>query len=289
MPASPPSERADSSASPSLSAAAIASFRARVWAHWREHGRHDLQWRLTADPYAILVSEVMLQQTQVPRVVPKYTEWMEQFPTIDSLAAAPLEAVLRAWQGLGYNRRAVALKRAAEIVSDQHGGVLPRDVAALMALPGIGPATAAGVMAFAYGKPVVYLETNVRGVYIHEFFGDAEKVPDRDILPLLEATLDDSDPRRWFYALLDYGWWLKRTYPNPTRRSAHYARQGKFEGSRRQRRSRLLRSVMAEPGTTADSLARDLDLSFGETASLLDSLATEGFLRCEDERWFVAE
>jgi A/G-specific adenine glycosylase len=287
--ASRASEHAGSSVPRTLSAAVVASFRARVWAHWREHGRHDLPWRLTADPYAILVSEVMLQQTQVSRVLPKYTEWMDQFPTIDSLAAAPLEAVLRAWQGLGYNRRAVALKRASEIVSAERGGVLPRDATALVALPGIGPATAAGVMAFAYGEPVPYLETNVRGVYIHEFFGDAEKVPDRDILPLLETTLDEGDPRQWFYALLDYGWWLKRTQPNPTRRSAHYARQSAFEGSRRQKRSRLLRSVMARPGTTADGLACDLDLSFGETTSLLESLASEGFLRREDERWFVAE
>ena len=274
---------------PGLTPARVESFRALVWAHWRDHGRHDLPWRLTDDPYAVLVSEVMLQQTQVPRVLPKYVEWMAEFPTVDALAAAPLEAVLRAWQGLGYNRRAVALKRAAQIVSEEYGGVMPGDAQELERLPGVGPATAAGVVAFAYGAPAAYLETNVRAVYIHEFFGDADKVPDRDILPLLDATLDEQDPRQWFYALLDYGWWLKKTRPNPTRRSAHYTRQGAFEGSRRQKRSRMLRSVMQQPGADAADLGRDHGLPPGEAVALLEELASEGFLVARDDGWYVAE
>jgi A/G-specific adenine glycosylase len=135
-----------------LSAEEVTAFRERVLGHYREHGRHDLPWRLTHDPYAVLVSEVMLQQTQVARVVPYFERWMEAFPTPDALAAAPLDAVLEHWQGLGYNRRAVALRRAAETIARDHGGEVPRDYDALLALPGVGPATASAVLAFAYGE-----------------------------------------------------------------------------------------------------------------------------------------
>lgn len=268
--------------------ARVAEFRELVWRHYAEHGRHDLPWRQTSDPYVVLVSEVMLQQTQVPRVLPRYEAWMAEFPTLDSLAAAPLESVLRAWQGLGYHRRAVALKRAAEIVSERFGGELPRDTATLEQLPGVGPATAAGIMAFAYGEPALYLETNVRAVFLHEFFGDRDGVPDREIRPLVEATLDSDDPRGWYYALLDYGWWLKRTQPNPTRRSRHYAKQSAFEGSWRQKRARALRAVIAVPGVAADTVAAELAISPGEVSDLLAELESEGFLAHDGENWFVA-
>lgn len=264
------------------------AFRERVWAHYREHGRHDLPWRLTTDPYAVLVSEVMLQQTQVSRVVAKYEAFLGEFPSVDALAAAPLERVLRLWQGLGYNRRAVALKRAAETVSERHAGVIPCDLASLEALPGVGPATAAGVLAFAYGEPAPYLETNIRAVYLHEFFADRDAVPDREILPLVRATLDEENPRLWFYALLDYGWWLKRSQPNPSRRSAHHTRQTRFEGSRRQKRARLLRAVMGAPGGTAAELAAEVGSSLGETTGLLEELEREGFLERDADGWRVA-
>ena len=211
----------------------VEGFRSRVRVNYAEHGRPELPWRHTRDPYAVLVSEIMLQQTQVARVLAKYPRWLEEFPTFDSLAAAPLEPVLLAWQGLGYNRRALSLKRAAETVSAELGGVLKPEFD-LRVVPGIGAATAAGVAAFAFGLPAPYLETNVRAVYIHEFFPDREQVKDREIMPLLEQTLDREDPREWFYALLDYGYWLKRSLPNPSRRSAHHTSQSKFEGSRRQ-------------------------------------------------------
>ena len=159
---------------------------AGVVARGRELYR-DLPWRNTRDPYAVLLSEVMLQQTQVPRVVPKYEAWLEEFPTLDALAAAPLEPVLRAWQGLGYNRRAIALKRTAEEVVERFGGQLPSDEAALRSLPGIGPATASGVRAFAFELPGVYLETNVRAVFLHELFADRDGVTDRELTPLVAA------------------------------------------------------------------------------------------------------
>jgi len=272
----------------SLSPEKVVEFRDQVYAYWREHGRHDLPWRTTTDPYAILVSEVMLQQTQVARVLPKYGLWLDQFPTLEALAGAPLSAVLESWQGLGYNRRAVALKRAAEEVSALHGGILPPDESALRALPGIGPATAAGVLTFAYGLPAVYIETNVRAVYLHSFFADAEGVPDREIVPLVEATMDRDDPRSWYYALLDYGVHLKATVPNPSRRSRHHARQSPYEGSRRQKRARMLRILLATPGMSSADIADDLGIGLPLAEEILGDLVAEGFLTIADERYFVA-
>jgi A/G-specific adenine glycosylase len=245
----------------------------------------------------------MLQQTQVPRVVGRWEKWLELFPTIDALAAAPLEAVLHAWLGLGYNRRAVALKRTAEEVVVRFGGTLPNDEAGLRSLPGIGLATASGVRAFAFELPGVYLETNVRAVFLHELFAERDAVADREIAPLVAAAVAEAarqgiSPREWYYALLDYGAQLKRDMPNPSRRSAHHTRQSAFEGSRRQKRARLLRAVMTGPGRDADAYARDMaqsEIAAGrqapgssETLELLDALAQDGFIVREGDGWFCA-
>ncbi|MEG0324250.1 MAG: adenine glycosylase, partial [Raoultibacter sp.] len=172
---------------------------------WEEGGLRyrDLPWRNIDDPYAVLVSEVMLQQTQVVRVLKHWERFLSLFPTLDALAAADTAFVLEQWQGLGYNRRALALKRTAEQCSESGQGKLPKTVDELMALPGIGQATAAGVVAFAYDKPSIYIETNVRTVFIHELFADAESVTDRELRPLVEATCSEDRPRAWYYALLD--------------------------------------------------------------------------------------
>jgi A/G-specific adenine glycosylase len=161
------------------------TFAERVWEHYDAHARDDLPWRTTRDPYRVLVSEVMLQQTQVGRVVPKYAEFLSAFPTAEELADAPLDEVLRVWRGLGYNRRALALKRAAEVIVAEYGGRVPDTLEGLTALPGIGHATAAQILAFAFDVGVAFIETNIRSVYLHEFFGDAEDVPDAAILPLV--------------------------------------------------------------------------------------------------------
>jgi len=220
----------------------------------------------------------MLQQTQVPRVLPKYEEFLEAFPDLESLAAAPLESVLRHWQGLGYNRRALALKRTAELVVAEHGGRLPRDVTALRSLPGIGPATAAALTAFAFGEAHAFLETNIRAAFLHHFFPAGDDVPDSDLLPLVEATLDREDPRTWYYALMDYGSMLKRTTVNPSRRSRHHVRQSAFEGSRRQLRARALRVVLDHPGTHAEEVARVIAGDSAEVTTVLDELEREGFI-----------
>lgn len=273
-----------------------AAFIARVRAQGALHHR-ALPWRYLDDSYAVLVSEIMLQQTQVARVMRYWERFMALFPTIDALAAADTAEVLAQWQGLGYNRRALALKRAADICAAEHGGMLPDTHEGLRALPGIGPATAAGVMAFAHNRPGVYLETNVRAVFIHELFPGREGVKDRELEPLVAATCPDDDARGWYYALLDYGAHLKASMPNPSRRSAHHARQSAFEGSRRQKRAELLRVVLAQPGATFDELAARLDeferkagrgpVAEGEARGIVDDLVAEGFFRQEGEGFFA--
>jgi A/G-specific adenine glycosylase len=269
-------------------ASALDAFRAKVWDYYRAN-RREMPWRDLDDPYAVLVSEVMLQQTQVARVESRFPEWMDTFPTIDALAAAPLPLVLEAWQGLGYNRRAMALKRSADLVVERFGGIVPRSVPELLTLPGVGPATAAAVVTYACRVPVPFIETNVRAAVLHDFFADADDVPDRDVMPIVAATWDADDPRGWGYALMDYGSHLKRTGPNPSRRSRHHVRQSRFEGSRRQKRARLLRMVLADPGRTADDYAGAAGLDIGETDALLQDLGREGFVGLTAGRWSVPD
>ncbi len=275
-------------------------------AHYR-----NLPWRYIEDPYAVLVSEVMLQQTQVVRVERFWPRFLAAFPTIDALAAASNADVLEKWQGLGYNRRALALKRTADICAARFGGTLPHEFEDLVALPGIGNVTAAGVRAFAWNEPGVYLETNVRTVFIHEFFPNDEKVTDRELLPLVEDTCpksgtagvsDDGEsfdpligPRNWYYALLDFGAHLKSIGKNAARQSAHYTRQSNFVGSRRQKRSWLVRYVLAaENGVSWDATFTDLNaeerrggraaVSEELFSSIVDDLCAEGFFHRENGR-----
>ena len=269
----------------------------------------DLPWRRTYDPYAIWISEVMLQQTQVSRVDGRWQRWLERFPTVDALAAAAPSDVLEEWQGLGYNRRALSVHRAAQAISEA-GGVFPQDPKELVKLPGIGPATAAGIRAFAFNLHGVYLETNVRTVFLHELYPQAEGVPDSELVPLVELTCPASvagaadavatelTPRSWYYALLDYGAYLKKTIPNPSRRSKSHVKQSRFEGSHRQKRAELLRVLLAhkdEGGAEFETLHQELcqiEVNAGRetldeqvTLGLLEELAKEGFCQKNDEYW----
>ena len=284
----------------------------------------DLPWRRTYDPYAIWISEVMLQQTQVSRVDGRWQRWLERFPTVDALAAAAPSDVLEEWQGLGYNRRALSVHRAAQAISEA-GGVFPQDPKELVKLPGIGPATAAGIRAFAFNLHGVYLETNVRTVFLHELYPQAEGVPDSELVPLVELTCpasvedavdavaagadaavntaaetDETEltPRSWYYALLDYGAYLKKTIPNPSRRSKSHVKQSRFEGSHRQKRAELLRVLLAhkdEGGAEFETLHQELcqiEVSAGRetldeqvTLGLLEELAKEGFCQKNNEYW----
>lgn len=263
-----------------------------VWALGKEYYR-DLPWRNLDDPYAVLVSEIMLQQTQVARVARYWSRFLAAFPTLDALAAADVADVLELWQGLGYNRRALALKRAADLCAERFAGKLPDTVEGLVALPGIGPATAAGVMAFAHNRPAVYVETNVRAVFIHCLFPDRDAVADKEILPLVADVCPKDNPRAWYYALLDYGAQLKRETVNPSRRSAHHTRQSAFQGSRRQKRAEVLRIVLGNPGVLVDEVHVRLNefeadagrpcVERGVFESIVNDLISEGFFSREGD------
>jgi A/G-specific adenine glycosylase len=267
-----------------VSPEALAAFREAVWTH-HARARRDMPWRETDDPYLVWVSEVMLQQTQVDRVRPKYEAFVEAFPDVETLAAASFEAVLGLWKGLGYNRRALALHRAARTIVDEHGGRMPRDTETLLALPGIGPATAAGIRCFAFGEPDVYLETNVRALFLHAFFSERADVPDGEVREAVAAAVDPEHPREWYYALMDVGAALKRVVANPSRRSRHHARQGAFEGSDRQIRGRVLEVLLGSGPMARSAVVGGLSDALGATQervdAIVDGLIAEGLLRDE--------
>lgn len=262
-------------------------FVATVWARYNEAGRNDLPWRHRRNPYRVLVSEIMLQQTQAERVRGYYVSFLKKFPTIGALADAPTSEVLLAWQGLGYNRRALALHRIAKTVRDEYKGRMPRDEEKLLALPGVGPYTAGAVRAFAWNQPSNLLETNVRAVYIHHFFAGREGVTDKELLPIIEATADKREPRLWWWAIMDYGSHLKSTTGNATRRSSTYAKHKKFAGSDRQLRGRILTLVAAKSRTFAE-----IREATGEPDERLEGiilkLGTEGFLAYNAKKYELA-
>lgn len=187
---------------------------------------------------------MMLQQTQVPRVVGKYQEFLTAFPTVSSLARAPLADVLRVWSGLGYNRRAKYLHDAAKAVVESYAGKMPEEYATLRKLPGIGDYTAKAVRVFAFNEPEVLVETNVRSVFLHHFFPRSKQVNDKLLLPLVTAALQGQDARIFYSALMDYGSHLKQMHPNPSRRSKHHVKQSEFKGSLRQMRGAILRAAL---------------------------------------------
>ena len=254
------------------------SFRRTVYDHYRKHYR-PMPWRDTRDPYRILVSEIMLQQTQVSRVLEKYKEFIRRFPTMRRLGRAPLADVLAAWQGLGYNRRALALKRLAAEVVARYGGKLPDCREALESLPGIGEATAGAIMAYAFNAPAVYIETNIRTVYIHHFFKDRVNVRDEALIPYIEKTLDRKDPREWYYALMDYGVYLKSVLPDPARRSSRYRKQPRFKGSDRQVRGKIMKLLTDKRCMTKAALYRALGEDNERFGRITAALVREGLVR----------
>ncbi len=261
-------------------------FRNLIYDYYREHGRR-LPWRETRDPYRILISEVMLQQTQVERVRGKYEDFVEAFPGFSSLAAAPLDRVLMVWQGLGYNRRALALKEAATRVVEDFQGRLPAAVDLLAGLPGIGRATASAITAFAFDAPAVFIETNIRTVFIHFFFSDSGLVSDREILPLVDRSLDRADPRQWYYALMDYGSMLKSAGERVHRKSAGYHKQSPFKGSDRQVRGAVLRTLLAEGAATEAALAEMLRQPRERLQKVLAGLKDEGFIAVREDGFTI--
>ncbi len=221
----------------------IRTFQETVLDHYKRLGRHALPWRATHDPYQVLVSEVMLQQTQVERVISYFEAWLTLFPDVQALAKAPLSKVLRAWQGLGYNRRAKHLHATAKAVVKEHKGMFPKSPEELEKLPGVGPYTARAVAAFAYNQDVVFIETNLRTAVTHHFFPGEGKVDDKELMPILDKALPKGKAREWYAALMDYGSFLKRSGVRINPRAKKYVKQSTFAGSAREARGAILKAL----------------------------------------------
>jgi A/G-specific adenine glycosylase len=257
--------------------AALRMFSDALWDSYATLKR-AFPWRETDDPYRILLSELMLQQTQTDRVLPKYQLFLAHWPSFREMAQTEISDVLLAWRGLGYNRRALALRTIAR-ESERFGWTLPADYDQLIQMPMIGPATAAAILAFAYQKPAIYLETNIRRVLIHQFHPDESQVTDTVLKGELEDLLQfQTDYRHWYYALMDYGVYLKKVLINPNRRSAHYAKQSKFAGSNRQLRGLLLVSLTEQGALDIESLAKRIDFPRERIAQCLEDLIRDGFI-----------
>ena len=235
-------------------------------------------WRQDIAPWGVLVSEFMLQQTQTGRVIPYWERWMRLWPKPEDLARASLEETLREWSGLGYNNRARRLRECARIIAEDYGGTVPATPKDLQRLPGIGAYTAGAVACFAYNYPSVFIETNIRATVIHFFFPDRLDVSDAEMLPILESVLDKRNPRKWHWALMDYGAALKKITPNPSRRSIHYARQSPFQGSFRQIRGRLLRSLVSQGPASAMELGKRTGTETGDIYKALDALIKDAMV-----------
>ncbi len=259
----------------------LPKFKKIIWNYYREN-RRNFPWRNTRNPYKILVSEIMLQQTQAPRVVSKYKEFLKAFPNWKALASAPLHEVLQIWQGLGYNRRGLALQKCAQIVVERYASKIPKDFKQLIELPSIGPATAGDILAFAFNIPSVIIETNIRSVFIHHFFADKTGIHDRDILPLIEKTLDQENPREWYFALMDYGAFLKKERVNPSRGSAHYIKQSAFKGSNRELRGAILKTIITNKNLSQKEIIEKLALDKEKIIKNLQTLEKEGLIKKKD-------
>lgn len=270
--------------------AQLQQFREVVWEYYGAHGRYDLPWRQPKPgdgfaPYTIVVSELMLQQTQVARVVAKYPSFLDRFGSFTELAQSPLSEVLQAWDGLGYNRRAKFLWQTAQVVMREYNGRLPDRLEELTKLPGIGPNTAGAIQAYAFNYPAVFVETNIRTVFIHHFFAREDRVTDAQIRALVQATLPE-EPRQWYWALMDYGTYLKQAVGNTARQSASYNRQSAFEGSRRQIRGQVLRTLGDGPLELADLQADNPDERLPD---VVQDLLEEGFIHRHKGRYHLGD
>jgi A/G-specific adenine glycosylase len=235
----------------------IDNFQKKIYDHYKKHGRIFI-WRKTSHAYHIFISEVMLQQTQTIRVTKKYKSFVNKFPDFKTLAHATLYEVLKLWQGLGYNRRAKFLHQSAKIITKKYNGLIPKNPKLLQMLPGIGQATAASICAFAFNMPTVFVETNIRVVFINEFLKEKEKIEDTKLLSLAKQTLDISNPRIWYYAITDYGAMLKSKGINPINKSKAYTKQSKFAGSDRQIRGEIIKLVLKDQNISQNDICKKI-------------------------------
>lgn len=276
-----------------LSAKEIKDFQKTVWNYYKTSARHNLPWRKNINPYYIWVSEVMLQQTQVDRVRGFFDTWINHFPTVNDLAHASQIDILRLWKGLGYNSRALRMKKCAQEIIQFHQGNFPKSQDELQKLPGIGPYTAGAICAFAYNQPVVIIETNIRRVFIHHFFADKADIHDTDILKLVEKTLDQKNSREWYWALMDYGAFLGRTLNikgkkyNPNVQSKHYTKQSTFKGSDREIRSMILKVLLEHNNFISKSELvkeiRNFSSDQERITSIMNRMKKDGFFEIDEK------
>lgn len=261
------------------------AFIATVTNYYHTQGRHFLPWRKTKIPYRILVSEIMLQQTQVERVIGKYQSFIARWPTVEALARASLSEVLDEWQGLGYNRRAKYLLECAQEIMTLYNGRFPKSFDALRSLPGVGSYTAGAIMAFAYNISVPVIETNIRTVYIHHYHADAAIVSDAELLRHITRTLPPDGAREWYAALMDYGVYLKRTLPPVHRKSATYKKQARFKGSTRQLRGAIVRTLTTTKGAmTKQALCTRLEQPPERVTEAIETLVRDGLVRMDGKK-----
>jgi A/G-specific adenine glycosylase len=258
-----------------------------MFSYYKQYGR-EFPFREKIDPYHVVVSEVMLQQTQTGTVSEKFLNFIRLFPDFEALAKAPLKKVLKAWQGLGYNKRAIGLQKTAKLIVKEHHGKVPKSRKTLKTLPYIGKATSGSILAFAFNKPEPFIETNIRRVFIYFFFPAKKKVSDADILPLVDKTLDRENPRKWYYALMDYGVMLKQRHPELTKRSSKYRKQKPFKGSNREVRGKLLKSFLSGQGLTEEQVLQKLPFDARRIKKVLKQLIKEGFIKREKNIYRVS-
>jgi len=264
----------------------IAAFKEFIWNFYHTNKR-DFAWRNNDNSYHVLISEIMLQQTQTSRVITKYEEFIATFPNFYALASASLRDVLSVWQGLGYYRRARFLHQLAQIVVSEYAGVLPQDPKILQTFPGIGPNTAGSICAFAFNCPTIFIETNIRTVFIDAFFSDKKEVTDKELLPLIAQTVDQENPREWYYALMDYGVFLKARQVNPSRKSAHYTKQSKFEGSDRQIRAKILKFIVKTESVSHQDILLHSAKDIARVEKIIDQLLAESFIKTVNNLYFI--
>jgi A/G-specific adenine glycosylase len=252
----------------------IVAFQKKILLWYGIHQR-DLPWRKTRNPYHILVSEVMLQQTQVSRVIPKFEAWIKTFPTVHVLAHAPIPSVLAHWSGLGYNRRALNLKRAAQGVVERFSGHLPQTEKDLLSLPGIGPYTARALLCFAFDKQVAVVDTNVRKVIFTQLVN--KKLDEKALQTIAEAILPYGKAYEWNQALMDYASAILKNEKIPI------PKQSKFIGSHRYYRGKVLKVLLEKKTMPIKKLGTLVKHDFSETdhdwfKKLLEELGNEGFI-----------
>jgi A/G-specific adenine glycosylase len=259
----------------------ITQFQKKILSWYSEY-KQDFPWRKTRDPYHILVSEVMLQQTQVSRVIPKFNDWLKRFPTIESLAKAPVSEVLRQWSGLGYNRRALFLKKAAVEIVEKYNGNFPQDEKILRTLPGIGEYTARALLCFAFNKQISVVDTNVRKVILVTFFNGGNLMTEKEIISIAEQLLPVGSAYDWNQALMDYS----RTMLG--KEKIQIPKQSKFLGSRRYYRGQIIKLLLQKKKIPIDKIGQLIKGDFNKSdmdwlQGLLKELEDEGFVLIKND------